>query len=355
MLPYQKPAFAVRARFDAYYSCWFLENLIVGANGEPKWVRRIERRPDGGYKAATFGRDNAAGVEARKAARTLSRELSPGADLDKLRENDGSSLSLKLSKALISSQRRQDEEALMLAEARKRNTHLVAPPKEALLVPARFEEERDELHMQLQEFPYLQTAVVGKGVRRTAIGTSDGLTWRRLHNGYLSRRTAEIAHRARISEGFGISPLQHWGKTKAAIRAILLPRAIQLLQLEPMKRLLAQALAEGRRAVVLDRFVFWYEEEGGIGWTVKEVGTAKGERDEPAEWLAGTIISKNFGRIVVLPFIKNNGERVSGYTRNGPGDGPAKPRVPGEHKEIPFTRLEGDTVIGLLGELPYGP
>ena len=196
---------------------------------------------------------------------------------------------------------------------------------------------------------------LGRGVTRSIYISQDGFAWRRATNGYLSRRGAEIVHRARIADGFGLNALEHWGRTKAAIRKILLPSAIRLLQLEPMKAMLAEALARGRTAVVLDRFVFWYESDGSIGWTVKELGNPGRSDSDPAEWRDGTIISKNFGRNVVLPFTKDDGERVNSYTRNGPGDGPAKPRMPGQHKEIPFTRLSGDTALGLFGELPYGP
>ena len=128
-----------------------------------------------------------------------------------------------------------------------------------------------------------------------------------------------------------------------------------MLQLQPMKEMLAEALAAGSHAVVLDRFVFWYEPEGGIGWTVKEIGAHDSAQADAVEWAAGMIVSKNFGRIVVLPFIKDDGTRVAGHTRNAPGDGPAKPRRPGEAKEIAFMRLQGDAMLGLLGELPYGP
>ena len=59
------------------------------------------------------------------------------------------------------------------------------------------------------------------------------------------------------------------------------------------------------------------------------------------------------GRLVILPFIKDNGERVKGHTKNGPKDGRAKPRYPSQYVEIPFKRLDGDLMIGLLGELLY--
>ncbi|CHK89876.1 Uncharacterised protein [Salmonella enterica subsp. enterica serovar Typhi] len=70
-------------------------------------------------------------------------------------------------------------------------------------------------------------------------------------------------------------------------------------------------------------------------------------------WKEGTIISKNHGRIVVLPYTKENGEHVRGYTKNAPNDGNALPRHKNEYVELPFEVLEGDLMIGLLGELNY--
>ncbi|MDN4633890.1 hypothetical protein QCD71_20415 [Sphingomonas sp. PsM26] len=345
------PAYWVRAKFDPYYNRWFLEDLKIGSNGEPRWVKHREMTSHG-FMAPALREDE---TSARADARRLSRELSPDVDLDKLNENGADSRSLKLSKAIVSSRRHDEEQALMLTEARRRNAGLVPPHLQQLTVACDGEEEIAELHDKLKELPYLRIVVLGRGITRRLYFSQDGLVWVRATNRYLSRRGAEIAYRARISDGFGLSAVEHWGKTKAAIRRVLLPRAIELLQLEPMKAMLATALAQGKTAVVLDRFVFWYETDGSVGWTVKELGNPTRSDSDPTEWSQGTIISKNFGRIVVLPFTKDDGERVNGYTRNGPGDGPAKPRSPDAYKEIAFERLSGDTTLGLLGELPYGP
>jgi len=68
------------------------------------------------------------------------------------------------------------------------------------------------------------------------------LNWRRLTNGYISRQAATWEHRARIADAFGLQPAQHWGRTKAAIRKMLLPRAIDMLQLQPTKEMLADMM-----------------------------------------------------------------------------------------------------------------
>lgn len=292
-------------------------------------------------------------IEAKKLARKLTRELGQNLDIAVLGEHEQSSILLKLSKAYLSSRRREDEEAMMFIEGRKRHAGRIAPPRSTIIAPS--EADADDIHRALQELPYLRTIVLGRGVTRALAHSTNGLTWRRLSNGYISRKGATWGYRARIADAFGLHPAEHWGRTKAAIRKILLPRAIDMLQLQPMKEMLAEALAAGRHAVVLDRFVFWYEPDGDIGWTVKEIGAHDAKHADAVEWAAGTIISRNFGRIVVLPFIKDDGTHVAGHTRNAPGDGPAKPRKPGEAKDIAFTRLQGDAMLGLLGELPYGP
>lgn len=51
--------------------------------------------------------------------------------------------------------------------------------------------------------------------------------------------------------------------------------------------------------------------------------------------------------------VKENGEHVQGHTKNSASDGKALPRHPEHFLELPFEVLEGDLMIGLLGELPY--
>lgn len=170
---------------------------------------------------------------------------------------------------------------------------------------------------------------------------------------WLANRKGLIgAHRAPIANGFGLSEFDHFGKTKAEIRQMLLPEASRILMMRGVQQLLADALSRGKRAVVWSSYVFWYE-QGGIGWQVKErSGSADGENDE-AIWFEGNIHSANFGRIVVLPYIKSSGERVRGHTKNAPHDGPAKPRPLGEELILDFEQLDGDTMRGLLGEFRY--
>jgi hypothetical protein len=100
-------------------------------------------------------------------------------------------------------------------------------------------------------------------------------------------------------------------------------------------------------------YVFWYEESGTPRWIVKETASTSSGENGDTFWHEGTIISKNHGRIVVLPYIKANGQKVQGHTKNSSHDKKALPRDPDEYLELPFEILEGDLMIGLMGELPY--
>ncbi|WP_143592490.1 hypothetical protein [Stenotrophomonas maltophilia] len=158
---------------------------------------------------------------------------------------------------------------------------------------------------KLRDHPYLKMVVVRLDHRpRILLKLKDG---RWSDPMWVMRKHVTACHRAKIANGFDLSGSAHWGKTKAAIRQILLPRASQVLQLEGVKRMLADALARGQRALVLGSFVFWYEDFNTIGWLVKERAA----------------------------------------------DGKAKPRHAYGVVEIPFEELDGNLVIGLFGELLY--
>lgn len=134
---------------------------------------------------------------------------------------------------------------------------------------------------------------------------------------------------------------------------MLLPRAALLLQHASVQRILAEALARGQRVVVMGGFVFWYEEDGTPGWTVKSTGGESSGEEGNTLWFEGTILSKNHGRIVVLPYIRESGETVQGHTKNAPHDGTALPRHPDQYLTLPFEVLKGDLMFDLFGELQY--
>lgn len=85
-----------------------------------------------------------------------------------------------------------------------------------------------------------------------------------------------------------------------------------------LEALLAADLEAGYRVVRLDGHLFIRSDNR---WRPARLAPVSGE----ASWERGVIVSRNFGRVIVPPFIRD-GEIVPGYTRNGPGEGPSEPR-----------------------------
>lgn len=92
--------------------------------------------------------------------------------------------------------------------------------------------------------------------------------------------------------------------------------------------------AAGRTLVVIRQLAFLWDEEAGE-WHLHDV-----ERRDSATasgctlWAEGPIESTNYGRIIVLPYVKEDGTQVDGHIRNAPHEGPAEPRT--EPKVIRF-------------------
>lgn len=256
---------------------------------------------------------------------------------------------LKVEKTITSGRRIRDEEQLMEQEALRRNASLPRPSAVDLELPRDMEALRVPLSQELSQAPYLQLVAFPK--YDVCLRRKGDLEWE-----YLSRldtKLSQLCFRERIARGFGFSGADHWGSTKAQIRAALLPRANQLLQQASVIQLLAEARTRGQCVVVCGGFVFWYEEDGVPRWVIKSTGGESSSAEGTTLWHEGTVLSKNHGRIVVLPYIKENGEHVQGHTKNGPHDGRALPRHPNHYVTLPFEVLDGDLMIGLFGELPY--
>ena len=325
---------------------WFMVELVETDEGGVRW--RDRRIPtEDGYVRMDILHSREGGVAA---AETLNPVLAAALAAREMPEAERISLTLKVRKALQARQRLADEESLMLAEAVKRHKEDPRIPAEALHLHPEAEPLRQALATELDLYPYLWIALVEGSGRRVILYRDAKGVWSKPY--YAGEKSAEAARRARIANGYGFHHEAHWGKVKAQIRAQILPRANQLLQLASVQRLLAEALARGERMLVSNGIVFWYEPDGQLGWMVKSTTSDKGE-DGATLWREGTILSTNHGRLVVLPYIKENGEFVRGHTKNGPGDGRAKPRHPDHYVEIRFRELKGDLMIGLFGELPY--
>lgn len=329
---------------------WLMRELIGRGEISPAWRDRFIEGPGDSVRAEHYSDK----LTAIGAANSMNAELRTLLEAKPIPAEIRRSLELKVDKALQSVQRLQDEESLMLVEAIRRHASAERPRAASLEMAAESEPYRRDLADQLSAMPYLHIVQVGWDAglwkQHTLLYRDASGHWSKPYRA--GPKAAEIAERAKIANGFGLSASGHWGKTKAHIRKVLLPRANQLLQLASVQRLLSEALAGGQRVLVSNGIVFWYDDTGEVGWKVKETATTK-DSEGATIWREGTIRSTNHGRLVVLPYVKESGAHVRGHTKNGPHDGRALPRHPDHYVDLPFSIYDGDLMIGLFGELPY--
>lgn len=319
---------------------WYIFNLQLKTDGTLGWFIRGEKEGPQHYNTLK---------DALLDVKSKNIQLASNLDSLDLPEEEKLSLRLKVDKAITAEERLMNEEGWMLKEAISRHDDDRRPSAEELLLPSNSEYLREPLFNMLQKFPYIQYARIYKfGITLVRNGENDW-TKRAAHN----RKTAVYCAREKIARAFNLDGTHHWGKTKAAIRSALLPRANQLLQEVGFKMMLDDALRRGQRVVVCGSFVFWYEESDSVGWIVKQLNESSSSDDGHTIWKKGTILSKNHGRLVILPYIKENGEFVQGHTKNSSHDGKAKPRHPDHYVELPFEILEGDLMYDLLGRMKY--
>lgn len=291
--------------------------------------------------------------EALKITKQRNKKLLENISILPITLDQQQAIKIKVNKELQRKERLVNEEQLMLQEAQRRAKTRRKPEINELILPERSEKFRQTLHTQLSTMPYLTRVLVSEKNKKFILERSkeDDLKWSKP---ILAKTKAiEYAYKATIAEGFELDPEAHWGKTKAAIRDLLLPKANKLLQLASVQRLLAEAKLKGQLVLVSNGYVFWYEEDGNIGWSIKQTESILSEKKGNTLWLEGKIESKNHGRLIILPYKKSNGEFVNGHTKNGSRDGPAKPRHPSQYVSLPFHVLKDDLMIGLFGELPY--
>ena len=328
--------FCLEPRYG-YRDMFEVKELILQRDWKLKWFHHlVDSKPE------TFN-DYYNGVQfvAQK-----NKNFVSSLDLLDLDQNEITSLQLKVNKELTSKQRIVEEEQLMLQEAIKRNHS--KPRLDKSLLKVEHEVFRQPLFKILQETPYISLVSIPRHNRTLLREGEHDWTYGTKSN----QKMKQLFHRASIAEGFELRADAHWGKTKSTIRDLLLPRANQLLQHASVKKILDEALRSGQKVLVSGNFIFWYEGKD-LGWIVKVANESATYKKGHTLWDKGTILSTNHGRIVVLPFIKENGERVKGHTKNAPHDGAALPRHKDDWVELPFEVLHGDLMQGLFGELYY--
>ena len=323
---------------------WIIRALKYVSPGDVRWMP---------HYIEEVGHANAQTFDTYEKARAFSTQFNAqiadrAASLD-IDEVSCASLTLKAEKEITVQERLADKECMMITEALHRNASAARPQRSDLILPLDLGILGETLFEQLQEAPYLQIAFFPK--YKVALARKGEYDWS--HRLNPTKKCAIHCSREKIPRGFGMCGTAHWGKTKVEIRSELLPRANKLLQLVSFQKLLNEAKARGQRVVVIAGFVFWYEETGTPGWTVKTVSGDSAGKSGETLWHEGTIISKNHGRIVVLPYIKESGQKVQGHTKNSSHEKKALPRHPDEYVEVPFEVLRGDLMIELFGGLPY--
>lgn len=319
---------------------WHIFNLQLKSDGKLDWFLR---NPNDG--PVTYNNLE----EALEDVKSTNVKLIKTLDTLALSPEEKLSIKLKVEKSITAEGRLMDEESWMLKEAVNRHVNDPRPKAEDLLLSPDLESLREPLFKVLQQYPYIRYARISRFGTTLIRKNDNDWTTRGVHD----RQTAIYCAREKIARGFDLSGTNHWGKTKAEIRSALLPRANQLLQETGFKMMLDDARRRGQRVVVCGGFIFWYEDKDSVGWKVMQLGESNGGKKGHTLWKEGTILSTNHGRIVVLPYIKENGEFVKGHTKNAPHDGKAKLRHPDHYVELPFEILDGDLMYDLLGRMKY--
>lgn len=317
----------------------FMSEYKIKEDGTLKWFRGIKEQ-GGRVRLDIYS----SMIEAIEVANETNQYLIKQIGEMDISSDVKESLTRKAWKVVTAKKRLMDEELFMLSVAKQRHSDISPPDINSLIV--KDDELKRALHEQLKLMPYLKLVWLPK--LNIVLENKGGDNWSKCYRA--NERASKYAFRARIAHAFGLSALAHWGETKATVRDILLPDFAKRLELESVKKLLDEALENGHRVLVAGEYIFWYEESGSIGWKLKLRGDSSTKDDGSTLWHEGTIISKNHGRIVVLPYTTSTGKTVKGHTKNAPKDGPAKPRHTDEYVELPFEVLEHDKMRGLLGE-----
>ena len=193
----------------------------------------------------------------------------------------------------------------------------------------------DQIHEALADQPWLRHIIIHEGKWPHLYISEDGLQWQQDQHTIPVESRYKIAEISSLSDAYG--PVVDWDKPWHVLRPKLLnyikDRELDLLHRADVRAALARAREAGKELVVFGHVAYqWVDGE----WKLREIvrrdrsGLGRGA----TLWLAGPIISQNFGRIIILPFIKSDGTKVQGYTRNSAYEGEAPPRA--EPRLIPF-------------------
>jgi hypothetical protein len=229
---------AVWPYYKPLYERWYMEELVENGELNPIWRDRLIPGKDNSVRSDSYSNR----ISAMSAAESINLSLKHALDNRILNTLIKRSLKLKIEKALQSKKRLSDEEDLMLSEAIRRHAHHERRSPNELKLAIESEVYRHDVADQLAIMPYLKIVRVKKLEHypyQMLLTKEPGDLWSKPF--HANARAAKIAERAKIANGFDMDGSMHWGKVKAEVRRILLPRANQLLQLASVQRLLAEA------------------------------------------------------------------------------------------------------------------
>ncbi|MBX9778191.1 MAG: hypothetical protein K2Y71_27725 [Xanthobacteraceae bacterium] len=157
-------ALAVWPNYRPLFDNWLMQELVEQADKAPIWRDRRVQTEDGHVRGDVYP-DRAAAKSAAAALNQTLYDALATREMDPVKKH---SLQLKVAKNLQSKERLQDEEELMLAEARRRHANDPRPDPSAILLSTESEPFRLELSEQLSDMPYLGVVMVGEARLRRA-------------------------------------------------------------------------------------------------------------------------------------------------------------------------------------------
>ncbi|HEY8612574.1 MAG TPA: hypothetical protein VIL69_14965 [Roseomonas sp.] len=242
---------------------------------------------------------------------------------------------------------REDEFIRAMAPAFAAGRGLAAPPRRAdlrlignsapdgSLACQDPEDVLEQIHEVLSGEPWLRHLIVRQEGWPNLLSSEDGLHWQEKCRSFPVSSRTDKARMAALADAYG--PVVDWNSPWHIIRPRLLTviksKELDLLHRADVLAALDRARQVGKELVVFGHVAYqWVDGE----WRLREVVRRDRNGRSPGAtlWVQGPIVSRNYGRIIILPFIKSDGTENSGYTRNSPYEGEAPPRA--EPKLIPF-------------------
>lgn len=237
------PVFAVWPQPFYERNSWLMYTLRLREDNSLHWYRRyIEKEGEENFFFADIYTDYTLATET---AIRLNKEMIDNIELLSIPSVEKLSLRLKVEKAVTAKSRLLNEEQLMLEVAIRNQDKVSKPVIEQLILKPELEKYRTLFFEKLSKTPDIKIAYIFQ--EHILLIRKDTNDWTGRH--VYDKTTAKKYYQEIIARGFGLSGLDHWGKTKSAIRSMLLPRANQLLELASVKRMLAEARMKGQKVL----------------------------------------------------------------------------------------------------------